>query len=86
MQKERDLSFSKREKQLILESLLYCVSLDLNHTQYNEELEEMKQLAIKIRMANQKIPIDNIHLSSGHNYSSPHTMDVLSFFPEITKI
>ena len=63
MQKERDLSFSKREKQLILESLLYCVSLDLNHTQYNEELEEMKQLAIKIRMANQKIPIDNIHLS-----------------------
>jgi hypothetical protein len=86
MQKKDDLSLSKREKQLILESLLYCASLDLDHTQYKDDLEEMKHLAVRIRLANQNIPLDNVRVSKKDVYMSPLTQDILDYFPEIISV
>lgn len=79
----RDVNLSSREIQLILESLLYCASIDLNHTLYHEDLIDVSGLAIKLRLAHLDIPIVNVFLSGEDIASSGYTQELLKYFPEL---
>jgi hypothetical protein len=83
MPQGRDVNFSTREIQLILESLLYCASTDLNHTLYHEDLVDVSKLAIKLRLLHQDIPIDNVFIIKDNITSSGYTQELLKYFPEL---
>jgi hypothetical protein len=82
----REVVLSKKEIQLILESLLYFVSPELDHTRYQEDLIESTQLAIRLRMAHQNIPTSNIIFMENISEPSGYTSELLKFFPEISRI
>jgi hypothetical protein len=76
-------TFSEREIQLIIESLLYCASVDLDHSQYQEDVVDMAQLAIKLRLKHQNISTKNIIFVKDTPFTDPLTKVVLNFFPEL---
>jgi len=78
-----DVCLSKKEIQLTLESLLYCASSDFDHSQYCEDLIEISQLAIRLRLLHQEIPESNITFVKENPFTSQFTHELLKFFPEI---
>jgi hypothetical protein len=78
--------FTQREIQLIIESLLYCASSEINHTKYHEDLIDSVQLAIKLRLENQNIPVSNVFFIKTDNIECPYTQEIVKFFPDLTNI
>lgn len=81
--KKITLELSPRQLQLILESILFTISPEINHSLYKKEILELMELAIKFRKSYQDIPTSNINLNSGP-VSSELSAFLLSYFPELT--
>lgn len=80
-----DVNLSNRELQLIKEALLYCISPDLDHTRYQEDLIDSLELLVKLRMSNSNVPVTNIVFVKDLE-TSQFTSEILKFFPDIQKI
>lgn len=85
---EKQLQFSKKEIQLIVESLLYCASPDIVHTQYGEDIQDMLNLIVKIRSFYQDVPVYNVSLAGfsfdeKYEYPQNNTKKLLLYFPEL---
>lgn len=79
------VNISEEDLQIIMESLLYCASTDLDHTQYQEDLIKITQLAIKFRLMFPFVSTSNIIYVEGTPAPSSYTREILKFFPEIHK-
>ena len=79
------INISKEEFQIILESLLYTASIDLDHSQYQEDLIKITQLAIKLRLMYPQAYTTNVTYIEEISHPSSYTREILKFFPEIRK-
>ena len=78
-----DTEFTQEEIQLIIESLLYCASSEINHTKYHEDITKVIELAVKLRLKHQDIPLDNVYCFDGKTFTCPYVDEINKFFPEI---
>jgi hypothetical protein len=75
-------NLSKKQFQLIIESLLSSVSCDVNAKWYCEDVNEMLDLVIQLRQKNSELLTENVYVLQEPKYEK-HTKKLLDFFPEI---
>jgi hypothetical protein len=64
------IKLTERDLQLIIESLLYTSCPEVNITPYKEEMEDMFDLALKLRKQNPTISTKNTFLSEKTPYNN----------------
>jgi hypothetical protein len=75
-------NLSKKQFQLIIESLLFSTSCDINAKWYEDELNEMSGLVIGLRSNNPEVLTENIFVLKETEYEK-YTQKLLDFFPEV---
>jgi hypothetical protein len=67
---------------LIIETLLYAGSVDINSSWYKNDIEEIVELAIDLRKIASNIPLKNIYIFE-EEYIDSTTKKILDYFPEL---
>ena len=81
--KKITLELTPRQLQLVLESILFTISPEINHSLYKKEILELMDMAIEFRKSYQEIPTQNINLNSGP-VNCELSSFLISYFPELT--
>lgn len=67
---------------LIIETLLYAGSVDINSAWYKNDIEEIVELAMSLRKIASNIPLKNIYVFE-EEYIDTTTKKILDYFPEL---
>jgi hypothetical protein len=77
------LELTAHQLQLIIESVLFTISPEINHTLYRKEITELIDLLIEIRSNFQHIPTTNISINKSVDINSEFSSLISSYFPEL---
>lgn len=84
------LSLTKDEIKLILESLLFSSSVDVCASWYQEDTENMLNLAEKIRHKVSNVPLENIYMTyfseDNELFMDKHSQTIVKNFPELERL
>jgi hypothetical protein len=83
MQEKYNLDLSKEELQLILEALISTSSIDIHHRGYLEDCEKMIDIASRIRILCQNIPVENVFLFKKDELWDGLSQKIIDLFPEL---
>jgi hypothetical protein len=80
-------SLSKKEINIILESLLFASSVDVCASWYKENNLDSLELAKKIRTMFPEVILENIYIYDDEKtvLNDDHTKEIIQFFPELKK-
>lgn len=88
--KTEKVFLTEEEIKIILECILFSSSVDISASWYKEDTDKMLQLAEKLRMRYNSIPVENVFISqldeSNESFMDEQTEKIVELFPEIQNI
>ena len=80
-----DISLTKEELSLVLESLLYTSTVDIIGNFDISHSKKFLDVAKKIRSKNTNILVENLEIVKNKNFhfEDDHTNEIVKFFPDI---
>jgi hypothetical protein len=80
-----DISLTKEELSLVLESLLYTSTVDIIGNFDISHSKKFLDVAKKIRFKNTNILVENLEIVKNKNlpFEDDHTNEIVKFFPDI---
>jgi hypothetical protein len=85
MSQEYTLNLNQEEIQLILESLLFSSSVDVNADWFLSDHEELLEIAKKVREKYPKIQLKNVYILGDAQKHDEHSEEIVEIFPEVIK-
>ena len=80
-----EIKLSKKELELITDSILYTANTDVCIDNYSEEIQKLNHLAINFRKQYPSIFSSKAFLWTRNSYefADPYTSEIVNFFPEL---
>lgn len=75
-------NITNNQIKLIIETLLYASSVDINSSWYKNDIEEIIELAKNLRKITSDIPLKNVYVFE-EKYTDSTTEKILEYFPEL---
>ena len=77
------LELTPYQLQLIIESILFTISPEIDHSLYKKEILDLTDLVLEIRKKHQHVPVSNISINSNVNINTEFSSLIKSYFPEL---
>lgn len=85
--KTQEVLLTDEEIKIILECILFSSSVDISASWYKEDTNKMLDLAEKLRIRYNNIPVENVFISQlneiSESFMDEQTEKIVKFFPEI---